>query len=696
MADNRDHASDARHRVVGVDTGGTFTDVICRLDGRLVVHKLLSTPDDPSQAIQDGYQRVAGMTASDVPSDAPSAPVVHGTTVATNALLERDLADCALVVTAGFEDLLELQRQHRPKLYSLEIGKPTPLVSRERVVGARERIGPDGEVIEPLDESDISRVCNQLVVIAEEDGLESVAICLLHSYASPDHERRLSEAIAGDPRLDVHVSESHDVVGEFREYERASTTCVNAAVAPVMSTYLGRLDDRLPTDEIDILQSSGGRVEIGHARQYPVHTVLSGPAGGVVGALTAARELGESRILSLDMGGTSTDVSFCAGELSLSSSTNIDGLPIHAPVIDIHTVGAGGGSIAREDAGGGLRVGPQSAGADPGPACYGRGGTEPTVTDAHVVLGRIQPGHFLGGEMSLDLQAAQQSVGRLGETLGLGLEETALGILRVAEASMTRALKVMSIERGEDPRDMALVAFGGAGALHACRLAEQLEIPTVIVPRNPGLLSAFGMLHADYQRLARRSLLMPLGAALDDAQSLTTVIGSMVDQVTASAPYPAERFRFEMDAALRYGGQSYDIQVPVDWAKQVAAETAPSDELEDPRQAFEARHEQLYGYRADRPVELVGLRLRALVPGADPTEYTQQSAGGVECDAAGAEQAPVVFRDGEVTADVIDRRLLSDGDELEGPTIVTEYSGTTVIPPMWQAVVERGALMITT
>ncbi len=697
-------------RLVGIDTGGTFTDVMYRIGTDLVVHKLLSTPEDPSLAIGRGYREAvqhAGDAADDSGADSPP-PVVHGTTVATNALLERSLAPSSLVVTAGFEDLLALGRQNRSQLYDLHIDDGAPLIDTERVVGVSERLDADGTVVESLGRDEINRVLDRLTELDLESELESVAICLLHAYANSIHETKLEEAIRMDDRLEVAVSTSHRVAGEFREFERASTTVVNAALAPVMDDYLGRLSERLPAVEVEILQSSGGRVDVDHARQFPVQTVLSGPAGGAVGAFAQAERLGEDKILSLDMGGTSTDVSFCDGELSLSASATIDGIPMQTPVVDIHTVGAGGGSIARKDAGGGLRVGPQSAGADPGPACYGRGGSAPTVTDAHVVLGRIQPGRFLGGELSLDVEAAAAAIDELGDEIGMGLEETALGVLRVAEASMTRALKVMSVQRGEDPRELALVAFGGAGALHACRLAEQLDIPTVIVPRNMGLLSAYGMLHADYQRITQRSILRGLDRAIADSGRIAGELVEMIREIVASAPHAPAAFRYETEAAMRYEGQSYDIRVPVDWAETVVdrlggeaivdgvegTDVADDIRLEHPGDRFEDRHEELYGYRADRTIELVGLRLRAVVAGAEPVDYRQSAVQSGDGSPVEESEADVRFRDGAYRAQVVDRRALTDGDGLEGPMIVTEYSGTTVVPPDWQGRVERGSLVL--
>ena len=662
--------------IIGVDTGGTFTDVIRRdPDGTLSIYKLLSTPDDPSRAIGDGVEAVCEELGPEV-----DYRMVHGTTVATNALLERDGCDLAFVTTAGFEDLLTLQRQNRPDLYALDIERPTPLVAPPDCFGVDERLAYDGSVIEAIDEGALAELADRIA-----DNYEAVAVCLLHGYANADHEERVRRAFA-ERDGDLHVSMSSEVVGEFREYERASTTCVNAYVAPVMSDYLRRLDERVEATDIQVLQSSGGRVDLDRASAFPVHTVLSGPAGGVVGAQAAADEVGIDRLVSFDMGGTSTDVSLCDGELEVTAEAEIDGLPIRAPVIDIHTVGAGGGSIAYTDPGGAMKVGPRSAGADPGPACYGKGGTKPTVTDAHVVLGRIRPGRFLGGRMQLDPDLAREAVGELAGELGMGLEETAHGILEIADAAMVRALKVISLERGHDPREFCLVSFGGAGALHACRLARALDIDRVLVPRNPGLLSAYGMLHADFQRLVTRSILEPLPAMLDAPGEVREAMEAMRRSAIGDQGEAAEAFDLSWVAQLRYTGQSFEIDVPVDWSRTDEA-------FADPTEAFEAEHERLYGYRAeDREVELVGLRLTASRPGPDPGGYTQRAAESTE-PAEARHTAEVGFVDGHVEAAIVDRRTIDEGDRIDGPAIVTEYSGTTVVPPGWRGENRAGHLL---
>ena len=644
---------------VGIDTGGTFTDVVARdASGALRVHKLLSTPSDPSRAIADGARHVQ--------REREHLEIVHGTTVATNALLERKGGRVVFVTTAGFEDLLELRRQNRPRLYELEPTLPPGVVAAGMSVGVRERLRPTGDVALPLDDDEVEGAVERVAALNPD----AVAICFLHAYANDAHEVRLAEAVRA--RLPgVHVTASSEIVREFREYERASTVAVNAFVGPVMSRYIASLASRLPEAKVEILQSSGGRTTMDHAARFPVHTVLSGPAGGVVGAVAAAAELGMARIITFDMGGTSTDVSLCDGEASLSYEAEIDGLPIRAPVLDIVTVGAGGGSIARVDAGGALRVGPQSAGADPGPACYGRG-TLPTVTDAHLALGRLRHDRFLGGNMVLDVGRARDAVSVLAAELAMKPEALARGILAVADAAMVRAIKVVSVERGFDPREFALVSFGGAGGLHACGLADALAIETVVVPRHPGLLSAYGMLHADAQRLYSQSVL----AVLEDG-----IVPRVARELRARADADLARAgrRDSLSLDLRYVGQSFEINLAL------SSDTVGAGEIS---RRFSEEHERLYGYQdRERPVELVAVRLRAAAPAIAAPE---ESPGPI---ATTASIAPVTTDLGETS--LIERDALEAlGEPVEGPAIVTEYSGTTVVLRGWQAVVENRHLVL--
>ncbi len=639
----------------GVDTGGTFTDVVARDGaGTLFVHKLLSTPDDPSRAIAQG---VAALGSTD------SASVVHGTTVATNALLERRGCAVLFVTTRGFEDLLVLRRQQRPDLYALAVSRPAPLSTS--TLGVDERVAHDGSVLEPLDAASVARCVEAVREIAPE----SVAICLLHSYASDVHEVTLATALrAAFPGL--HVSVSSELSPEFRELERASTTVVNAYVGPTMARYIERIGERLPRADVEVLVSSGDRISLHDAGQRGVETVFSGPAGGVLGAAAAAAELGIEHMISFDMGGTSTDVSLCDGSPTVSYEAEIAGVPLRMPTMDILTVGAGGGSLAYVDRGGALRVGPRSAGAVPGPAAYGRGGTEATVTDAHVVLGSLRPEAFLGGELTLDVAAATAAVDVLARRLGLGRAEVARGILDVADATMARAVQVISSRRARDPRDYALISFGGAGGLHACRLAVRLGIDTVVVPREPGLLSAWGMLHAARTRRYARTVLERF-----DVTALARVIRQM--RTHAAADFGPHLDGVSVD--LRYVGQSFEITVEV------------GDDLSEVLPAFAAQHLGHYGYSSPNdPVELVAVRLTA-------TQVHSDETGAPELVSPANHVAPArvssidLGRDPEPTQ-LVARESITES--LAGPAVITEYSGTTVVPRGWTAAVRRGHLVL--
>ena len=633
---------------VSVDTGGTFTDVVLRWANRVVIHKTASTPDDPAAAVLAGIDAVLDeLRSGPMPPDLLPPTVIHGSTVATTALLEGRGARVAFLTTAGFEDTLHIARQNRPALYAQVARRPDPPVRRVDCVGVNERMGPDGRVLTPLDPSALE------AAIAQIGPVEAVAVSLLHSYANPDHERRVGAAVRA--RLPgVHLTLSSELLPEFREYERAATTVANAVVAPRMGDYVGRLQEALGP-RLRVMSSSGGSLTADETRAQPVHTVLSGPAGGVVGALAAGRAAGVTRLLTFDMGGTSTDVALCDGGLGLSRSATVAGLPLRVPTIDIHTVGAGGGSVAWVDDGGALRVGPRSAGAVPGPACYGRGGAEPTVTDANVVLGRLDPVAFLGGEMALDAHRAHAAVARIATRLGVELKEAAEGIVQVAEATMARALKVISVERGHDARDFSLVTFGGAGGLHACALARELGITSVIVPPRPGLLSAVGMHHAPAVYTQSRAVMRTVDSVALPADMLARAHARLDSQ-----GFEAADRRMIWTADLRYAGQSHEIEVSAT----------------DAIRAFHDAHERLYGYRTGRPVECVAVRLRAEGLHAPPA-------------------FPVAAGDQRRIAGTVARACLAVGAAGRGPALVTEYSSTTWIPPGWAAVVHAsGAILL--
>jgi len=596
------------------------------------IFKLPSSRRAPHEVILGGIARARAPHAT--PPD-----VVHGSTVATNALLERKGAKTAFVTTAGFEDMLVIARQNRRELYNLMPEQPRRLVPERLCFGVRERMLFDGTVHLPLAAAGLRRKL-------ERAGVDAVAICLLHSYRNAAHEKALLKELRGLG----YVCASHEISPEFREYERATTTVVNAYVGPLMDDYLAKLGG------ISIMQSNGGFLTAKEARRQAVRTILSGPAGGVVGALEMARRSGFTRILGFDMGGTSTDVSLCDGAPRETVEAYVDGLPVRVPMLDIHTVGAGGGSIARVDAGGLLRVGPESAGADPGPACYGRG-EACTVTDAHVALGRIRPEQFLGGGMAIHPSRSEAAVDRIARQLGLPREQAAAGIIRVANANMERAIRAVSIERGHDPRDYTLVAFGGGGGLHACELAEGLGMKTVLVPRFSEALSALGMLMADNVR--------DYAAGVLGVTDLEPRFRRLETRAARELPGAAlQRF-----ADLRYVGQSYELTIP--WGGD-----------------FHAEHKRVYGYAdSARPVEVVTLRLRARKAVARPEIAPLPRERG-HCGTR------PVFVEGHTVEAPLFRRAQLGRHARRGPLLVLDYGATVLVPSNWSALVDRAGNLV--
>lgn len=639
--------------VIAVDTGGTFTDLIRVEGGRLERLKIPSTPADPSQAILDGLARL-------VPPGQPFV-LLHGSTVATNALLERTGSRVMLVTNRGFEDVLEIGRQNRPQLYALVGSRPPPLVSRDDRVGIAGRLDHSGEELEPLDADELAGLAERL------SEAEAVAVVLLHSYANGDHEEQVVAALAG---VGVPVSVSHRILPEYREYERTSTTVVNAYVGPEMADYLARIERDAGAERFRVMGSDGGALSVGRARKEPVRTVLSGPAGGVVGGREWGKRSGVGRVITFDMGGTSTDVSICPDRMLHTRETTIGGQPVAVPVLDIYTVGAGGGSIAWLDPAGALRVGPASAGAEPGPICYGGGGRRVTVTDANVWLGRLPADAFLGGGSRLDRDAIEPHLRALAERLDLTLEATAQGVLEIAEAAMAGALRVISVERGFDPARFALVAFGGAGGLHAVRLAETLGVERVIVPPDPGLLSAFGILTAPVRREETRTLFL----STDDHGDLDGQLARVRAELDRTAreklreEVPDGRLKTEHSVDVRYRGQSYEMRVPAEsWLER-----------------FHQAHHARYGYsREGAAVELIAVRVAASVDGLVVETRPPRGSDTAE------EEVTRVWWEGEWhQARRVWRNHLAVGSHLRGPAVVLEYSSTTWVPGGWRLTVE--------
>jgi N-methylhydantoinase A len=646
--------------LLGVDVGGTFTDAVLFDGERVHTAKLPTTPEDQSRAVLDSVAEVlrrAGASAADVESFA------HGMTVGTNALLEERGARTALVATRGFADVIEIGRQDRPELYRLCTPKPTPLIPPELRFEAEERVGPEG-AIEPLAAGEPER----LAALLRDAEAEAVAICLLFSYVDPSHERRIAERLRRElPGL--HVSASHEVLPRFREYERSSTTAIDAYLSPLLGRYLERLAGvatKAGLPEPLVMRSSGGVASAGEAARAGAWSVLSGPAGGAVGAGLLARVSGDGNAMGLDMGGTSCDVCVVEdGEVRRTESRVIGGRVIQLPMVDVHTVGAGGGSIGWRDAGGALRVGPRSAGAQPGPACYGRGGAEPTVTDANLVLGRLAADSELAGGVALDLEAARGAVRRLGDALGLDQTATAEGIVRVANQEMARALRVVTVERGVDPRRFALLPFGGAGPMHAAEIAVELGIERVLCPRAGGVLSALGLCASDRRRDTIRTVMLS-GAGLTAGRierEVAELIASLGEGIEGEP---------EIVYELRYEGQAFELPVPG------PARPDPADLAE----RFAAAHEERYGHRdPDGEVVLVHIRLAIVETGRRPRPVAAAPGGLAESSRQvrfGTEWIETPVLRGEPPA----------GLALDGPAVFELPEATFVLPPAWRAAVD--------
>jgi N-methylhydantoinase A len=657
--------------LLGVDVGGTFTDAVLAFDGRLVTAKAPTTPDDQSEGVLAAIEKAcerAGRSTAEVEAFS------HGMTVATNALLEGSGARTALIATEGFTDIVELGRQDRAELYRLCATRPAPLVGSDLRFGAPERMTPDG----PLRELDADAAARLAETLRAADP-ESIAVVLLHSYRHPEHERQIGEALR-DALPGVHVSLSHEVVGTFREFERAATTEVDAALSPLLAGYLRGLLERCESASIpapSIMQSNGGLIDVDAAADHAAWTVLSGPAGGAAAGAFIARAVEEENVLGFDMGGTSCDVCVVdGGAVREQSAGTIAGRPLALPMVAVHTVGAGGGSIGWRDGGGALRVGPRSAGAEPGPACYGRGGTEPTVTDANLVLGYLSPDAPLAGDVSLDLAAAEKAIGSLGDKLELDRTACAEGIIRVANAEMVRALRVVTVQRGIDPRRYALLAFGGAGGLHAASIADELGIDKILCPRASGVLSALGLVVSPRRRDVQRSVFL----AGDDLtrERVAELVAELGDQARQALKEPEAELRASYE--LRYRGQAFELAI--------SESTEPGmDEL---REAFEAEHEDRYGYRdPEQALELVTIRVTATL---EPAELALVA----EDDGAGGPERgrrPATLAGSPTELDVW-RGSPPPGSEIEGAAVIELAESTLLVPEGWAGAVHDSGTIV--
>ena len=697
-----------------------------RINGDLFTHKVLSTPENPAHAVIQGVREILRLHST----DAEQLEIVHGSTVATNALLERRGARIALVTTEGFEDILEIGRQARPSLYDFFVERPAPLVRADRRFGISERTLHTGEIQTEIEPADLEALASELAALE----LDAIAICFLFAYVNPQNEQIVAEYLA---QLRIPISCSHEVLPEYREYARFSTTVANAYIRPTLERHLSTLTDSdllyssnetvaynemegfllgrffnsntksvkkqaadtYPQGKIKksfrLMLSNGGSVSVEafqgrlQAENLPsqdtsvgIRTVLSGPAGGVLGAYQIAKAAGYDQIITFDMGGTSTDVSLCNNGISLTTESTISGLPIKVPLIDIHTVGAGGGSIATVDAGGAMRVGPESAGADPGPICYGNNGKDITVTDANLFLGRIAATQFLGGAMALDLSRTRAHIEKFASQLGIPALQAADGILKVANAAMERAIKVISVERGFDTRDFTLVSFGGAGGLHAAFMAENLGIETILIPPNGGLLSAYGMLFADVVKDYSQTILLRFERG---SETLVDTLNVGFDELLTRAEnemkpegFRPDHLKIDRSLDMRYEGQSYELNIP--YFTETGAHALV--------QKFHAAHDQRFGYaRTDAPVEVVNLRLTA-TGATDKPPIQPLPLVDADPSEAFTVQNRVVFEGEALTTDFYRREALQPGNQIAGPAVITEFSATTVIPPNFAAVVD--------
>jgi len=637
---------------LGVDTGGTFTDFVFFDGDHYKIHKVLSTPSDPSVAIHSGTSFFENIKLKSV-------VLIHGTTVATNALLERKGAEVLLLTTSGFEDVIEIGRQNRDKLYDLFWQKRPPLVSSKNRIGVSERIDSNGTVLKNLNIDEIQKLLDDL----DLESIETIAISYINSYINPEHEIKTEEILTS---LNLPISISSRIIPEFREYERTSTTVANSYLIPKVKYYMKSLSEKLEGTDIYVMQSNGGVIRPERAGVEPVRIITSGPAGGVVGAFKISQQAGIEKIITYDMGGTSTDISLCDGSLRFTTESVIDGIPIKIPMVNIFTIGAGGGSIAYADSGGALKVGPQSAGADPGPACYGKG-NEPTVTDANLLLGRIQADCFLGGRMKVDAELARVSIDRLCDKFGTDHLKLAEMIIKIANSNMERAIKVISVDKGYDPREFSLVSFGGAGGLHACELARDIGIKRIIFPINPGVLSALGMLFADSFKDYSK------GFFLDFSNTDFITIEEQYNELEkrAIAEFQDEDIEFERLIDVRYKRQSHELTVPY------------SDNFVND---FHNLHNLRYGFKdIENVVEIVTVRIRAII---NRSTLALPELGIMKSEIR--QNKTKIFTDNnQIEVDYFSRKEFYAGFVFNGPSIITEDTSTLFIPEGYRCEVDQ-------
>ena len=649
---------------IGVDTGGTFTDIIIYINGKIEINKIPSTPKNPSLAILEGINEFL--------EGEPPPLVIHGTTVATNSLLERKGVRIALITTRGFEDILFIGRQTRRKLYSLRGERRDPLLPRHLCFGLDERMSASGKVEKKISLSGLQEILEKI----KKMKAEAVAVSLINSYANPSHEKAVSRELK---KKKILASVSSDILPEHREYERTATTAVNAYLMPVVSQYLSNLEKKMQDAELRIMQSNEGYISPTKARSEPIRTALSGPTGGVVGAFHLAKTAGFQNIITFDMGGTSSDVSLIDGKIRRTNESVIGDFPIRIPVIDIHSVGAGGGSIACVDRGGSLRVGPQSAGADPGPACYGYGNI-PTVTDANLVLGRLVPEFFLGGKMKIYPKRSRDVLEKLAKKINKSLIETATGIIEIANANMEKAIRVISIEKGFDPRNFALFSFGGAGGMHAADIASHLKMPLVIVPKNAGVLSSLGLLLADSIKDYSKSILKTEEKiSKEELEKHFAELREKSFKNMQEDGFGKDKVRIYPFLDLRYFGQSYEITIP--YRNNKASDFSFVSD-------FHKAHRKLYSYHHEqKPVEIVNIRVKA-VGKSKKIKLKRLPPKNKKPERALIKKQAIHYKGKTYKASVFNRSLLSTGNKMNGPALIVDTESTTFLPPSWTSEVD--------